>query len=353
MANKSTGLFWFLGAALVLVIFAGTPTGQDWIDGAVQKVVPASAEAPEGADGVATASGQVCTFDGTTLTIGPAEKAFAPTTSMSAEFHRLYIDGSGTDLGRDDGLKSDGATKAVTCGDKLTVVFGENSSTYYASILTFTVPDRSTFLASSKEVDTNNVAALYQMDASANMNAKFMNDDNGQLNEGTGGSGGNETIGVGEIVNIEASIQGTYEDAFSPYGRIIATVIYNTTAYDEVNLAASSGWNVAETNTPTFRSNANVTTGFGAKSYAFSKSAPVSGKTGIISNEKMSYTLTLDAGDEVADNPTIGGGRVFVYFDDEDQFRNTKTGQPGFGPEDNTNSDVGLTRTIVAELRVD
>lgn len=317
---------WVLPVLVILVAILALnsfPAGQKLIN----NIIGGFATVPTEEEAVVT-DRPFCEHDGITVTVGPTDKMFAPATSVSGVYHRLIIDGI------DDGLKVDGSTKALTPGDKITVIYAENDTTYYASKVDITLPCAATLLTSKMDGGTHK---LYQIDASTNLNIKTFDDDDGLLNNGSGGSA-TETLAAGDVVSMDGSLQGQFEDAFSPYGKIYVSLVYNTTAFDEVDFSAPG---VADATPPTFRSTANITTGYAMKGWTI---------PGIISNEKVDFTVMLDADDTYA--PSGNGCDVVMFFDDEDWYQDTDTGEMEFGPENNDDTNIGDTTDNTKSIEI-
>jgi len=313
MAQKTNWFVIFLGAIVFIGLFFPEVPGN--IKDSIMGVeVPAPGEPAPGAP-----TTEFCSDPSVTMTIGPMQKMYAPTTSVATEYARVFVEGA------DKGLKVDKATEAVSWKDKVEIYYASNSSTYYAAKSAFEVPCKSTINTQTYDGDSHK---LYQLDQSTNLNFKFFCEDDGLLNSDST----TEEIAAGDIVSISGVIRGQYEDAYSPYGGIYATIKYNSTAYDDIDFKVDTpGFSVEDATTPTVRSNAASATGFALKTYKINK--------GLISNEYMDFTLTIDAHD--TNEPASAGGNVTVYFDDEDWFRNTDTGLMEFGPEDNDDTITG------------
>jgi len=267
---------------------------------------------------------EFCPDPSTTLRIGPMQKMYTPGTSVSTEYARLFVGKPGKNL-VDQGLKVDKDTIGVSWKDKIEIFYAENSSTYYAAKTAFAVDCAPTIDTANYDGDAHK---LYQLDQSTNLNFKFFCEDDGLLNADTQ----EEEIANGDIVSISGSIRGQYEDAYSPYGGVYATIKYNSTAYDEIDFKVdTAGFSVSDATTPTVRANAASATGYSLKTVKINK--------GLISNEYMDYTLTIDAHD--TNEPANTTGIIRVYFDDEDWYRNTDTGVMEFAPEDNDDAIVG------------
>lgn len=324
--------FWFIGAVVLYLIVPGFKGTVDNLFAGIGTPTPSGAGAGIGTEtGTGTGVGLIeCIYDGTTLTLGPMEKKFAPTTSVAGEYIRLLKNG------KDEGLKVDGSTNAANYKDAITLFYAENSSTYYAAKHEFKVPCTSAISSADVNLDPNGLAKLYELDASAGLNLKLYNDDNGNLNYGAGGLiADNESIAVGDVVTISGSLQGSYQDAFSPYGNMLVTVRWNSTAYDKIDFTVNTeGYTaVSGAETPTFRSTANAATGFKLSTWKV---------PGIISNKKLDFSLVLDAGDDTGDEPSTNGGDINFTIDDEDWYKDSTTGEMNFGPEDNSDVDAGF-----------
>ena len=310
---------WFAIGIIALLVYAFVPA----VNTAVNGIFGAAPGAPAAAPQAVAPAVDFCADPSVTMTIGPLSKMYAPTTSVAGEFARVFVEGA------DKGLKADSTTLGVSWKDKVEIYYAENSSVYYAAKSAFAVPCKSTIDTKTYDGDADK---LYQLDASTNLNFKFYNEDDGLLNAD---NTANEEIAAGDIVSISGVIRGQYEDAYSPYGGIYATMKYNSTAYDDIDFKVdTAGFSVSDAATPTVRSNAASATGFALKTVKINK--------GLVSNEYLDYTLTIDAHDtNEPGNQSGTSGDIIIYFDDEDWFRNTDTGVMEFGPEDNDDAIVG------------
>ena len=282
---------------------------------------------------VTTQIADFCADPSITMTIGPMEKMYSPSTSMSGEYARVFING------KDVGFKADSATMDVSWKDGIDIYYAANSSTYYASHAKFQIPCKST--VNTAELD-GGASKLYEIDASTNLNLKVFCEDDGLLNEGTGGSSNvNETIAAGDTVQLEASIQGNYQDAFSPYGDIYVTIKYYSTDYDSFDLRPNTaGWTFTPASTSNFRSSNVSGAGYSTATWKLSP--------GLRSNEKVFFTIFVDADDTT--NPSYD---FLMYFDDEDWYQHSVSGAMEFGVATNLDADVGditdNTKTIYVD----
>lgn len=287
-------------------------------------------------------------FDTPLITVGPMEKKYT-NTKLTSEFagvwQRKWLPeaneyGEWQDLGN----LADGATFDADEDDQILVVYGLNSTTYYAAAHVFTVPCRESIHTADF---ANGKNKLYELDASTNLNIKFFNADDGNLNWGTAGktSGStNESMGAGDTVVLKGTYQGQYQDAYSPYGKILATVMYYSTMYDDI-IYGESGKASTTATTPMFRS-----TKIGKPGYTWK----TVGVPGILSSEERIPTLTVIADGTTA--PAQPYSSINITWDDEDYWQNTY-GEVNpalsvdgvlvsgvnlyFGAETNANADVG------------
>jgi len=312
---------WFAIGIIALLVYAFVPAVNTAVNG-IFSAAPAPTTPP-----TEVAITDFCADPSVTMRIGPMQKMYAPGTSVSGEFARLFVGGV------DQGLKADSSTFGVSWKDDVSIYYAENSSTYYAAKSVFTVPCKSTIDSASFDSDAHK---LYQLDASTDLNFKVFCEDDGLLMQGTGGTS-TESIAAGDTLTMDASIQGNYQDAFSPFGALYVTVKYNATVYDDVQLTASTpGYSFSDASTPSFRSANNGTAGCNMDTYKLNK--------GLLSNQKVDFTIYIDADD--SNDPTgaaNGEANITFYFDDEDWYRNSETGAMEFGTETNLDADIGDT----------
>jgi len=325
---------WFAIGIIALLVYAFVPAVNTAVNGIFGAAPGAPAAAPQAVAPVA----EFCADPSVTMRIGPMSKMYAPGTSVSGEFARLFVGGV------DQGLKADSTTFGVSWKDDVNIYYAENSSTYYAAKTSFKVPCRSTIDSATFDSDSHK---LYQTDASTNLNLKIFNEDDGLLNNGTGGSNADtEALTAGDTVTLDASIQGNYQDAFSPYGAVYVTVKSNSSLYDDIQLTATTaGYSFSDASTPQFRATSSSATGFNLKTFKLNK--------GLISNQKVDFTVYIDVDDTNEPATENGGGEdITFYFDDEDWSRNSETGAMEFGTETNLDADVGDTTDNTKILQI-
>ncbi len=129
-----------------------------------------------------------CSDPTNTLTIGAIKYKWNP-TNTSGESARMFLNG------KDEGSKSDGTTKGLTCGDDVELIYGLTSSSAYASRVKFKMPCGSVSSASL----VNDANELILADGLATIS--IFNSDTGNKNDGANsydGTGDNETIGTAQ-----------------------------------------------------------------------------------------------------------------------------------------------------------
>ena len=294
-----------IGVALVLVLNLGGlgDTVKGWFGGA-EPVTPGTPSVTD-----------KCYIEDTTLTIGPSQEAFNPTTKLTTTYHRLFLNAV------DKGLYLDGSTVTVNPKDEVEIIYGENSSTHYAAKQKFTVPCQGA--VTSGAAPDSNAYKLYQNDAN-NMTRRILNDDNGNSNSATD----NETLNAGDSVSLNYRLTGTYEDAFSPYGDMVLVVEANDTVYKEFAIN-----DFTETTCPGLHAVGNVD----EKTWCFAHK-------GTISNEQIDTTISIQVESGINPQPT-SGAEIDIYYYDADYYLNTDSGLEEIGIEDNDDADVGGLQT--------
>jgi len=281
-----------------------------------------------------SSSGTLCLHDGSVMTVGPAQRRYAPTTAVTSAtatmYHRVIIDGV------DRGLKSDGTTIDVvtptrvggTDGSSIEIYYAENNSNYYAAKQAFTVPCASSF-SSGARPDSD----AYKVVANSTPTISVFCADDGLLNT----DANNESMSADDSADLDVKLDWPAKKGFSPYGEVYFTVEFNDSAYDQQNfdLTSNDVAYVNDCNTPQFRSSENLTAKYAMKTWCFP------GNEGLTTRVQR-FNLHIDSStlDPVA---TSGAGTISVYIDDEDWFRNSETGKMEIGPETDANADVGYT----------
>jgi len=310
---KMSGLLWI--AIIAVGAYLLVPSVRTGVDGFFKGTSSTPAETPK-----------ACYIEDTTLTVGPAEEMYNPSTKVTTSYHRVFKNNV------DKGLYADGSTLTVNPTDEISIIWAENTSQgstapvgYYAAKQSFTVPCRGEVTA-GEEKDSD-AYKLYATDAN-NVTVRVFNEDNGNLNSATD----NETLAAGDQVTLDVSLLGTYEDAYSPFGPIVLVIEGNDTSIKNFDLSFT-GVSCSKTDVPGQHSVASVDN----KAWAFS--CAKDGR-GLRSNERWDGGLSIEV--ETSVNPTGGDGNsIYMYRYDSDYYMNTDTGVEELGVETNDDSDVG------------
>lgn len=317
MANKNTAWFIFIAVVAAYLLIPGVKTG---VNGLFSGIGGGAAPATGGtATTGGTTAPEICIYDGTTMTIGPMQKRYDPSTSVASEYARIYISGV------DNGYKADSSTLAVTNGDTVKIGYALNSSTYYAAIDEFTVPCKATIATASSVVASDKKPAeLYQQNAGL---TATVNNEDGSVNSGSA----KQAVGVGDNdIEVSVSLKGTFEDGWSPYGNLIASCQFNGTTYDKITLGTYAKVSCPSVKTDPLTATDNEKLCF-----------QMPGMDGV-ANKKLDFTTIIDADDILNPSTNI----VCTVFD-QDYFANTKSGViEGPAVEDDQNNNVGLTSDL-------
>ena len=294
-----------------------------------------------GADAAeADQTGVLCLNDGSVMTVGPSEKRYAPTTSVTGEYHRVVVDG----INR--GLKIDGTTMDVTTptrvggtdGSDVAIFYAENSSTYYAAKQAFSVPCVSAFSTAARP--DSDAYQLVTMATTSQVAVTVFNDDDGLKNT----AANNETMAANDASNMDMKVKFSGKYGYSPYGAILATVVYNSSIYDEVSLT-SVDTTVSEGVTPDFRESESSASGYKLETFSFP------GVEGLSVSE-VNMNVYVETGSQ-GPTGTAASNDIAIYFDDEDYFLNTETGDMELGSEDNDDTDVGYGTDVSVTISID
>jgi hypothetical protein len=182
--------------------------------------------------------GQAClNVEDTTLTFGPSKGYDFHNTSLTSEWHRVFINGE------DQGLKKDSTTMTVSPGDKIDVYYGANSSLYYAAKHSFTVPCKGAVQTGTlPDSEAERLYWLVKVGSSAPTITVL--DSTGQvINATTNDAGNNESgVGNGDERWLTVVYNGRKGRAISPYGKIRAVCQANQTTIEDVMFSESDGW---------------------------------------------------------------------------------------------------------------
>jgi len=255
---------------------------------------------------------------GITMTVGPMQEKWNPSTSMSSKGARVYVN----DVDR--GVFADKATLSVNYADKIDIYYGENetagSAGYYTAHSSFNVPCTAAF----SSADQDEKEKLVAQEAGTTLGFKLFCEDDGLLNA----AGTTEDIDSGDVISMDFSIKPTFEDGWSPACPGVVVLAGNSSAFDELVIA---GWKkVSVPNQHTLDSSEH-------KAWAYEVpiiSLPASGAYNPIEG-----SLTVDS--KVASLGSTSQFDLNVTFYDCDYYRDTNTGVMKMGVEDDSGSDVG------------
>lgn len=307
---------WIVGAAVLVLLL--NPMGiTDTLKSKLStKETPTTSEPTSGAT-----RPDKCYIEDTTLTVGPGERMFVPTTKTTSTYHRVFTNGV------DRGLSLDGATLGVNPGDEVAIYWAENDSNYYAAKQEFTVPCAG--MVTAGEMPDSNAYKLYYNGTGPAI--RIYNTNDGNVNTGTATcaeGASNQSLDAGDVKTLKFEMDGQYQKAFSPYGNMIVVAEGNKSVYDELKLGSFE--KVATPDQHTLQN---------ADAQAWTYKLP-----NLISNAALSTNLVIDVDDSTAPYSTAGvtGHRITLSFYDEDWYQNSDTGKMEYGVETNRDADVGF-----------
>src|SRR3990167_3040488 len=248
----------------------------------------------------------ICPVEDTTVTLSAQDEYLSTSTGGT---HRYKIDGAPALT------VSDAGTLTPSPGNKLDILWNNATSTSAYSIIdSVVVPCDGTVTFTAKTVNNGSLTT------------RVYNEEGNLLDTSTE----NETLGVGDVVNLNIELQGDYQKKI-PYG-LILVVEYNKSTIDDVVINLD-GVELSSANVPT-----SFSPNYGVDSAKKSFFVPE-----IISNVKKTGTVTIDADD--ANNPgsDTDGDLRFVYFP-LNPFINEDKGGAYDGP-DAEDEDNAVTRT--------
>jgi len=327
--SGKSDLLWLKLIVVVAVLYMFVPQVQTRVNGLF-----GAAPGPTTALPTETSTktiGDICQYDGTVMTIGPAQKKYVVTTAVTTEHHRIYVNGV------DKGLKIDGTTMDVSYKDKVTVVYAENSSTYYAAKQDFVVPCVKTFSTADDALDGDKFLLLDEI-ANTSITITFFNDDE-TVNTLTN----NQTIGASDQVVMRGKFKYAAKSGWSPYGKTYLSFKYNNTAYDEIIVSAvTSGMTVTEADTPNVRETTTpAASGYSWKTYTI---------PGVDAKDAVTQEILINIDSDDTANPTGLEGHIEVYMDDEDYYQLSTSPSEEFGVETDLDGDVGCTDDVIETI---
>lgn len=291
-------------------------------------------------------SGKICPDSSVLMTVGKVQERFNPSVDVSTQNHRLYTKENGG-VWVDQGLFKDGTTKSVKVNSEFVVVYAENAtnSSYYASPVRGKVPCGA-FSTAELDDPVKLESYLYAMNSQPTswVTIRVYNTDDGDLNTASNA----QPLTNNDKKTIKMELEGSSEDALSPYGDLIVVIEGNKSNYDKFVLNDGSGAAYSTTSIPP----QHVINHTNNRQVAYK----IPG--GLINNQLITGSLRVEVAN--ADPTNTGeGNNITVSIYDEDFFRDTDgtvndgSGKFGdllkgttmfFGTADNDNNDVGAFR---------
>jgi hypothetical protein len=322
MMNKKGEIspLWIVAIAVAAILILNVGGSQDWAKGMLDKV------GTQAVNDVPVSAGQAskCYIEDTTVTVGPAQQRYKPTTKATSSYHQVFKNGV------DKGAYLDGSTLTANPGDKLEIYYAYNDSQaanagYYASKQVFTVPCVGE--VTTAEAPDSDAYQLFKSDAN-NLTKQVFNWNNGNLNSLTAD---NMSLTAGDKKTNTMKLFGSYQNGFSPYGKIATVVSVNSTTYQNIVIG-----DYPKITAPThYRYPAH----FGQEVYTYAFELP-----GIRSNEELDTTLYVEVKTTPGDATVLPseGNAISIFFIDQDWFQHTIDGNMVYGYEDNDYGDVGM-----------
>jgi len=256
----------------------------------------------------------------TSVYFGYAFDALAPTTKLTTADHEYLVSKNGNDL-VDLGSVNDGTAKTLAPGNRLQVLMGHNSSDYYAKMSdVITIPDTGSMILSSGYLDMG----LYKNYSSTTSATVTIVNQGGTT---ANGASAEQAINAGDVIDMELSVRGVYQQAFSPEGDALVVCDINKTTIDDLDLGAPF------VKSSTVPSQHTVGT---TDDRAISFTMP--GFVGVESSKIKSVEFIIDADDSTApgNNEDI---ECTIY--DQDWFQDSVSGEWKLGYETDAAADVG------------
>lgn len=318
-SELSTG--WIVAIAIAAILLFDVGGAGTWVKGQLNlggtTVTPTA---------VPVSPGQAanCYIEDTTVSIGPAEQRYKPTTKATSSYHRVIKNGV------DKGRYLDGSTFTANPGDKLEIYYAENDTQsagvgYYASKQIFTVPCAGE--VTTAEAPDSDAYQLFKSDTNE-LTKQVYNWNNGNLNS----ESDNMTLGAGDKKSNVMKLFGTYQEGFSPYGKIGVVVFGNTSTYQKVVIGDYPSITV-----PSHVKNPRY---LGTDVTTWTYELP-----GIRSNEEIDTTLYIEVKSTPGDASVLetDGNVLNLTFVDQDWYQHTTDGNMVYGYENNDYSDVGMS----------
>ncbi len=209
-------------------------------------------------------------IEDTTVTLSSQDKY---TTVATGDTHRYRINGAPALT------VSDAGTITASPGDKLSILWGNGtSSTYFGAVTNEVIPCKGTHTFSKDVV------------ANGSITIQVFNEEGDAISTSTG-----EALANGEIITLEMKLKGTYQKGF-PYGGLIIAE-YDQGLYDDIIIDFGG----SKVSTPSFY----TLTGTNNKTITYTVPA-------VESNEIIVGSIVLNIDDE--NNPTVNDGNITISF---------------------------------------
>lgn len=311
---------------IVLVVLAGAYFLIPSVQTSVNGFFSGAGTGTQAVNTVNTGAGNICVYDGATMTIGPMSDRWSPGTSVTNKGARVFVNGV------DRGVKADSSTLNVNYGDRVEIFYAENASSgeYYTAKSSFTVPCSSAF-ASADQDDAEKI--MPSESTTNNMSVVFFNTNNGNVNTAIGSDASdNQTINSGDTKTMKFEYQPTYQDAWSPLCQGVVVAEGNLSAYDKLEFV---GWE------PTSIPSQHTLDATSNKGWAYKVpliALPTTGSYPVLTGSFFIDAASVDVG---------AANYIKTTWYDCDWFLNSKTGTMQQGTEDDNYADVGRGNFLV------
>jgi hypothetical protein len=325
-AELTTG--WIVAIVVAVLLIGNVFGSQDWLKSQLGMGTTPAATTPAVQ---APVTGEQCFKESTTVTVGPAAQRYKPTTKATSSYHQVFKNGV------DKGKFLDGSTFTANPYDKLEIYYAINDSQstsggYYAAKQVFTVPCAGE--VTTAEAPDSDAYLLFKTDSNE-LTKQVFNWNNGNLNS----ESDNMTLTAGDKKTSAFKIYGTYQEGFSPYGKIGTTLFANSSTYNKLLVGSypliSKPMNLEN---PRY---------LGSDVTSWTYELP-----GIRSNEQIETTLVIEVKSTPGDATVLetDGNVINVSMSDQDWYQDSVTGEMKFGYEDADMADVGTSDVDMSVL---
>ena len=270
--------------------YIGTQYGSPLAVGFAAGVTPTPTPTPS----QATPSG-ICAVEDTTVTLSASDKY---TTAATGGSHRYKING-GSAL-----TVSDAGTLTASPGDKIKILFmNESSTSYFSQVLDTVVPCSGTKTFSPEGGLVRN----------GTLTIEVFNEEGNLISDPE-----NETLAAGDVVTLTAKLKGTYQRGF-PYGGVMVVEFNGTGSGSEIDDVIVD-FGGSEISVPAIYA---ITMSVNTRTKAYTIPA-------ILSNQILEGSIVIDADD--SNNPKGDLTDILLTFYPNDYLVNEDTGGSYDGP---------------------